>query len=136
MERGVDVSDILRALLRERGWRQEDLAEATGISRSTINGYCTGRLGLGGLNAQKVADAFGITLAELGQPEPAGWRQRLEADVQALSQALEQALEANRLLEERVATVEKTLADREVRLLGTATTTTRESRTAQRPQTR
>lgn len=57
---------------------QDMVASITGIGRGTINGYCTGRLGLGIKNGPKIAAAMGLTwealLQELGEEDAAADR--------------------------------------------------------------
>jgi transcriptional regulator with XRE-family HTH domain len=48
----------LRAALDDAGWTQEQLAKATGIARETINGYASGRLGIGSKNGPRIARAL------------------------------------------------------------------------------
>jgi len=60
MERGVDVSKSLPALLEARDMSQQALADATGIRRTDINAYCKGRKRLGADNGPKIAHALGL----------------------------------------------------------------------------
>lgn len=68
MDRGWDTSEWLPKVLALRGRTQEQLADATGIDRGTINGYCTGRLTLGTKNAERIAAALDVSLLDLGAP--------------------------------------------------------------------
>lgn len=60
------MSDRIKALRAEKGMTQEDLAEASGVSRLTISKLETGKL----INARSktmfaVAKALGVTLDDL-----------------------------------------------------------------------
>ena len=67
---GFFVSDTLPKLLAERGWTQERLGDATGIARTDINLLCRGKKRLGLVRARRIADALGVSLLELGAPDP------------------------------------------------------------------
>lgn len=69
MQKGWNASEALPALLRNRRMTQQQLAAKTGIDRGTVNGYSTGRLDLGPLNARRIAAVLKVSLAELGAPE-------------------------------------------------------------------
>lgn len=58
---------------------QDMVAAITGIRRGTINGYCTGRLGLGSKNGPRVAAALDLTWADL-QREVEGADERSDRD--------------------------------------------------------
>jgi transcriptional regulator with XRE-family HTH domain len=77
VERGWDASRHLRALLEHRRQQglpstHEWLAQETGIRQGQISSYATentaSRRNLGRKNAEKIARALGVTLAELGLP--------------------------------------------------------------------
>lgn len=70
---GTDLATIgsrLRALRRERGWRLEDLAERTGLSKAYISRLESGerRPSLSALFG--VARAYGVSFSALLEPEP------------------------------------------------------------------
>lgn len=67
VEKGWDASGRLGPLWKSIGGRDK-LAEATGIRGSTLSGYNTGRLPLGKDNAARIAEALGVTTADLGEP--------------------------------------------------------------------
>lgn len=91
------VNALLPGLSRSKGFSQEQLERATGIKHSTMSGYWSGRLRLGGQNAQKIADVLGIALSDLiGEPHG---RQEMEGLVLELILRRLDALEAS--LEER-----------------------------------
>ena len=65
-------SDILekfgnrvRELRKEGGWSQEDFAEECDMDRTYMGGVERGERNLGLKNIQRIADALGITIAEL-----------------------------------------------------------------------
>lgn len=66
---GFYVSQTLPQLLAERGWTQQRLADETGIARTDINLFCTGKKRLGLVRAGRIADALGVSLLELGAPD-------------------------------------------------------------------
>lgn len=64
MQRGVVISDVLRAQLRARGWTQKELAERSDITREDINGFCNGKR-VGEERLKRLADALGMQVADL-----------------------------------------------------------------------
>ena len=43
VQRGVDISGVLPALLKARGWTQKRLGDETGIGREDVNAICNGK---------------------------------------------------------------------------------------------
>lgn len=66
---GWNATGLLGALWGKVGGRDK-LADLTGIQRSTLSGYNTGRLPLGRKNAEKIAAALDVSVLELGAPGP------------------------------------------------------------------
>jgi transcriptional regulator with XRE-family HTH domain len=67
MEKGWDATGCLARYWKRVGGR-DGLADVTGIQPSTISGYNTGRLRLGITNGERIAQALGVTIFELGAP--------------------------------------------------------------------
>jgi transcriptional regulator with XRE-family HTH domain len=67
VERGWNAKGRLTPLYK-RFRRRDDLAEITGIDTGTLSGYNSGKRNLGMGNALRIADATGVTLADLGAP--------------------------------------------------------------------
>jgi transcriptional regulator with XRE-family HTH domain len=65
----------LREVRVRRGWNQSVLAEKADVSRDSISNYETGQREAYPLTARKLADALGVSLAEL-QEEPVNWLAR------------------------------------------------------------
>jgi transcriptional regulator with XRE-family HTH domain len=55
----------VRALRAARGWSQEEFADRVGVHRTYIGDVERGERNLGLVNIGRVADALGVTLAEL-----------------------------------------------------------------------
>jgi transcriptional regulator with XRE-family HTH domain len=71
------LGERLRELRRERKWSQERLAEAAGMHRTYLAGIERALRNPSLENLVKLANATGITLAELfGEPTPARGAQR------------------------------------------------------------
>ena len=66
----IKLGTRLRELRKERGWRLEDLAERTNLSRPYLSRLEGGERqpSLGALFS--VAQAYGVTLSSLFEPEP------------------------------------------------------------------
>lgn len=56
----------LRTIMLEHDMKQVDIAEKTGISRTTINGICRGRA-CTEESAQKIADALCVSMKEFSK---------------------------------------------------------------------
>lgn len=69
MQKGPDVSKLLPALCREKGYSQTRLERETGIGHSTMQRYWSGDGGLGLKNGRKIADTLGVELSRLGLSE-------------------------------------------------------------------
>ena len=70
---GMDLAAIgsrLRALRRERGWRLEDLAERTGLSKAYISRLESGERQPSLTALFGVARAYGVSFSALFEPEP------------------------------------------------------------------
>ena len=106
MNRGPDVSRVLPALARSKGFSQGRLEDATGIAHSTMSRYWSGRGGLGEKNARKIAAVLGVELNDLGlsEEEEAG---DVLTNLRHAHAALEETV---RLLTERVEALERTPA--------------------------
>lgn len=63
------MNNRLRALRAERGWTQQDLAAAVGVSRQTINAIESGKYDPSLPLAFKLAGAFSLEIAEIFSPE-------------------------------------------------------------------
>lgn len=59
------MNNRLRALRAERNWTQQDLAEAVGVSRQTINAIESGKYDPSLPLAFKLAGAFGQRIEEI-----------------------------------------------------------------------
>lgn len=59
------LAQRLRLLRTLRGWSQETLAEQAGLHRTYISGIERAERNLGLDNLDKLAQAFGVTVAEL-----------------------------------------------------------------------
>ncbi len=70
---GMDLATIgsrLRALRRERGWRLEDLAERTGLSKAYLSRLESGERQPSLSALFGVARAYGVSFSALFEPEP------------------------------------------------------------------
>jgi transcriptional regulator with XRE-family HTH domain len=65
---GVNLAGTLPALLRARGWTQEQLADATGIRRTDVNALAKGRIEAGPARLSRIAAALEVSVLELGAP--------------------------------------------------------------------
>ena len=57
--------DRVRELRKEAGWSQEEFADQCELDRTYVGGIERGERNLALRNIQKVADALGLTIAEL-----------------------------------------------------------------------
>lgn len=91
------MEGLLGDLWQKVGGRDQ-LAAITGIRGSELSRYNSGKQRLGIRNAQRIADALDVTLAELGRPEngTAGRQEELEELRAVLAETLRRvdALEA------------------------------------------
>lgn len=73
-EQLVDLTpgDVVRISRELNEWRQEDLAEMTGIPQPAISGIETGRIKLGQKRAEILGDALGIHPAVILYPRLRG----------------------------------------------------------------
>ncbi len=55
----------LRLLRAERGWSQEELAEAAGLHRTYVSGIERAERNVGIDNVERLAGAFGVEIGEL-----------------------------------------------------------------------
>lgn len=60
------IADKLKALRKAKGYTQQDVADAIGISRATIGGYEIGRRQPRLPDLQKMADFYGVGLDYFG----------------------------------------------------------------------
>lgn len=63
------MNNRLRALRAERSWTQQDLAEAVGVSRQTINAIESGKYDPSLPLAFKLATAFSLAIPEVFFPD-------------------------------------------------------------------
>ena len=63
------MNNRLRALRAERNWTQQDLAEAVGVSRQTINAIESGKYDPSLPLAFKLAAVFSLGISEVFFPE-------------------------------------------------------------------
>lgn len=61
------MKNRLKILRAERDWNQQDLAEALGVSRQSVNAIETGKYDPSLPLAFKIADLFGLTIEEIFQ---------------------------------------------------------------------
>lgn len=106
MNRGPDVSGVLPALARSKGFSQARLEKATGIGHSTMSRYWSGRGGLGEKNGRLIADVLGVEVRDLGLAEEEAAASDLE-NLRLAHAALEETV---RLLARRVEALERTPA--------------------------
>lgn len=55
----------VRAMRKERGWSQEELADASELDRTYIGGIERGERNVSIMNIAKIAQALGVTAASL-----------------------------------------------------------------------
>lgn len=103
MQKGPDVSKILRALCREKGVSQTWLERETKIGHSTMQRYWSGDGGLGLKNGRKIATALGVEISRLGLSEEEAAGDEL-TNLRLAHAALEETV---RLLTERVEGLER-----------------------------
>ena len=60
MEQLDGVGERIRDVRRERGWTQDELAVAVGVSRSAVAQWETGRAGQLSANLSRIAGALGV----------------------------------------------------------------------------
>ena len=72
----LSVGDMLRIILRDKGWTQKKLSEISGVPQQSISELCRGRKRLVPMTAVKLAAALGLCpLAMLGtQVDYALWQ--------------------------------------------------------------
>lgn len=61
------MKNRLKVLRAERDWSQQDLAEALGVSRQSVNAIETGKYDPSLPLAFKIADLFALTIEEIFQ---------------------------------------------------------------------
>jgi putative transcriptional regulator len=59
------VKNRLKVLRAERDWNQQDLAEALGVSRQSVNAIETGKYDPSLPLAFRIADVFGLRIEEI-----------------------------------------------------------------------
>lgn len=62
----INVADKLKMLRKAKGYTQQDVADAVGITRATIGGYEIGRRQPRLPDLQKIADFYGVGLDYFG----------------------------------------------------------------------
>ena len=60
----MSAGERIKALRRSRGWTQDQLAQATGVSRSAVAQWETGRAGFGA-KARLIAEALDVPVRQL-----------------------------------------------------------------------
>ncbi len=60
----LSAGERIKALRRSRGWTQDQLAQATGVSRSAVAQWETGRAGFGA-KARLIAEALDVPMRQL-----------------------------------------------------------------------
>src|SRR6476620_3448862 len=65
MSNSTQVGIRIREVGRERGWTQDQLASAVGVSRSAVAQWETGRAGQVTTNLTRVATALGVGVEQL-----------------------------------------------------------------------
>jgi DNA-binding XRE family transcriptional regulator len=76
LEVDVTYGELISTGLGNKGWTSEDLAEATGISRRTIDEWRQNRMNPSLENAVKVSDALSLPLEAFKRCTPAPPRPR------------------------------------------------------------
>jgi transcriptional regulator with XRE-family HTH domain len=61
----VHIGERIRAARQERGWTQEQLAEAVGVSRSAVAQWETGRAGQLTGNLSRIAEVLSVGIEHL-----------------------------------------------------------------------
>ncbi len=61
------MKNRLKVLRAERDWNQQDLADALGVSRQSVNAIETGKYDPSLPLAFKIADLFALTIEEIFQ---------------------------------------------------------------------
>lgn len=59
------MNNRLRVLRAERQWSQQDLADALGVSRQSVNAVETGKYDPSLPLAFRIADVFGLTIEQI-----------------------------------------------------------------------
>jgi len=59
----MDLAQKIRALRENKGWTQSDLAEKSGVGKSSIQLYESGKGNITQLNLEKIASAFGVNIS-------------------------------------------------------------------------
>ena len=60
MEQPEEIGERIRAVRREHGWTQDELANAVGVSRSAVAQWETGRAGQLSGNLSRIAGVLGV----------------------------------------------------------------------------
>lgn len=61
------MKNRLKVLRAERDWNQQDLADALGVSRQSVNAIETGKYDPSLPLAFRIADVFGLTIEQIFQ---------------------------------------------------------------------
>lgn len=61
----MKISENLLKILEEKGLTQRELAERVGLSKVSLNRWCKGKTRPNSAALKKIADYFGMTVAEL-----------------------------------------------------------------------
>ncbi len=65
-----NVSENVRRILDSRGWDQSKLAEASGVSRSTVSRILSGKMSSSLPNLAKIVEALDVSLDRLMADPP------------------------------------------------------------------
>ena len=59
----MDLAQKIRSLREDKKWTQGDLAKKSGVSKSSIQLYESGKGNITQLNLEKIASAFGVNIS-------------------------------------------------------------------------
>lgn len=59
------IAENIKNLMRTRGWKQKDLSERTGISKSTLSDYLNCNTLINAGNVEKIAEIFGVLKSDI-----------------------------------------------------------------------
>ena len=65
LELGAGMKNRLKVLRAERNWNQQDLADALGVSRQSVNAIETGKYDPSLPLAFRISDVFGLPIEQI-----------------------------------------------------------------------